>query len=257
MNASREARALLATLAPLADPARAEAEKRYLKSSLRFLGVSLPDLRRTTRAWLRANPGLVREDLVRLVIDLWRRPVHEARALAVLLLEARETILAPADLDLLEDLLRRSGTWAYVDAVAVHVAGPLVERHPRLAPLLDRWASDEDFWLRRSAMLALLLPLRRGDGDWKRFVRYADSMLDEREFFIRKAIGWVLREHGKIRPDRVAAFLEPRLARVSGVTLREAVKYLPGGRVGKTALRSSVPIRSNRDLSRRPKRGPR
>ena len=95
------------------------------------------------------------------------------------------------------------------------------------AAKLDLWAKDDDFWIRRSALLALLLPLRRGEGDWRRFVRYADGMLDEREFFIRKAIGWILRETSKRSPKRVADFLELRLARTSGVTFREAVKYLP------------------------------
>ncbi len=80
--------------------------------------------------------------------------------------------------------------------------------------------------MRRSALLALLLPLRRGEGDFERFSRYADAMLDEREFFIRKAIGWVLREASKKQPDRVYAWLEPRAGRASGITVREAVKYL-------------------------------
>lgn len=107
------------------------------------------------------------------------------------------------------------------------MAAPLVERHPTLAPTLDRWADDGDFWVRRTAMLALLPALRRGGGDFDRFARYADAMLEEREFFIRKAIGWVLREVGKRRPALVAEWLEPRVHRVSGVTFREAVKYLP------------------------------
>jgi 3-methyladenine DNA glycosylase AlkD len=59
-----------------------------------------------------------------------------------------------------------------------------------------------------------------------RFGRYADAMLDEKEFFIRKAIGWVLRETGKTRPDEVYEWLAPRIGRASGVTVREAVKYL-------------------------------
>ena len=88
--------------------------------------------------------------------------------------------------------------------------GPLVERYPELTGVLDRWAADPDFWIRRSALLSLLLPLRRGAGDFERFSRYADQMLDEREFFIRKAIGWVLRETAKQRPALVAAWLEPR-----------------------------------------------
>ena len=69
--------------------------------------------------------------------------------------------------------------------------------------------------------------LRRGSGDFGRFGRYADSMLEEREFFIRKAIGWVLRDTGRKRPELIAAWLEPRAERASGVTLREAVKPLP------------------------------
>ena len=75
-------------------------------------------------------------------------------------------------------------------------------------------------------MLALLRPLRKGEGDWERFVRYADATLHEKEFFVRKAIGWVLREVGKERPDRALAFVEPRVARISGVSIREAVKPL-------------------------------
>ena len=91
---------------------------------------------------------------------------------------------------------------------------------------LDRWAEDDDFWLRRSALLALLEALRRGGGDFPRFSRYADLMLEEKEFFIRKAIGWVLRDTARKRPDMVYEWLLPRAARASGVTLREAVKPL-------------------------------
>jgi DNA alkylation repair enzyme len=75
------------------------------------------------------------------------------------------------------------------------------------------------------ALLALLEPHKAGASP-KRFFRYADAMLDAREFFIRKAIGWVLREEGKRRPDEVYQWLAPRAGRASGVTVREAVKYL-------------------------------
>ncbi len=51
-------------------------------------------------------------------------------------------------------------------------------------------------------------------------------MLEEKEFFIRKAIGWVLRDTARKRPDMVCEWLLPRAARASGVTLREAVKPL-------------------------------
>jgi 3-methyladenine DNA glycosylase AlkD len=146
---------------------------------------------------------------------------------AVELLDDNASLLTPADAALIERMLRTARTWALVDGLASNVMGTLTERHPELTADLDRWAGDEDFWLRRSAMLALLVPLRRGEGDFDRFARYADGMLEEKAFFIRKAIGWILRDTAKRRPELVAAWLEPRAHRVSGVTMREAVKPLP------------------------------
>jgi 3-methyladenine DNA glycosylase AlkD len=134
--------------------------------------------------------------------------------------------LREADAALVERLIRQSATWALVDNLAAEVMGPLIERYPKLTRTLDRWSTDDDFWIRRSALLALLPALRRGDGDFQRFSRYADAMLDEREFFIRKAIGWVLRETGRRRPELVADWLAPRAARASGVTMKEALKPL-------------------------------
>jgi 3-methyladenine DNA glycosylase AlkD len=183
-------------------------------------------MRQIVRAVKRQHSGLDRERLVALVSILWKTPVFERRMVAVLLLEAFEPLLQPADITLLERLIRQSKTWAFVDELAVVITGPLVERSPELLRVLDRWAKDDDFWVRRSAMLGLLRPLRRGRGDFRRFARYADRMLEEREFFIRKSIGWVLRETGKPQPDMVYAWLLPRAARASGVTVREAVKYL-------------------------------
>jgi 3-methyladenine DNA glycosylase AlkD len=212
-----------------ADPERAIQEKCYLKSELAFIGVGTPVLRRTTREALRRVPDLDREFLLALVLTLWPRGVHELRAVALDALVARHRLLAPDDLRVVEALIRDSRSWAYVDALAVHVAGRLVERHGELVTTLDRWAGDADFWLRRAALLTLLEPLRRGGGDFAHFARLADAMLEEREFFIRKAIGWVLREVAKKRPQLVEGFLGPRMARVSALTLREAIKYLPAG----------------------------
>lgn len=206
---------------------RARQEKRYLKSDLEHLGADAAALRRVTGALLRAHPDLPREAVVELAEILWAEPVHERRAVAMLLLDGCVARLGPEEMGLLERLIRESRTWALVDDLAIHVAGPLVERHPRLGAVLDRWAWDPDFWLRRAALLALLLPLRRGEGDFARFSRYADAMLAEKEFFLRKAIGWVLRETSKKQPHKVYDWLRPRVARASGFTVREASKRLP------------------------------
>jgi 3-methyladenine DNA glycosylase AlkD len=83
--------------------------------------------------------------------------------------------------------------------------------------------------VRRAALLSQLRPLKQG-ASFDRFAGYADAMLDEREFFIRKAIGWVLRETAKHDPDVVFQWLAPRIDRASGVTVRDAVKYLDADR---------------------------
>jgi 3-methyladenine DNA glycosylase AlkD len=145
---------------------------------------------------------------------------------AVTLLERHRQLLTPADLPLLERLIRESRTWAYVDNLAGNVVGPLCVGAAGTGKVLDRWAQDPDFWVRRSALLSQLRPIRDG-APLDRFLRYADAMLGEKEFFIRKAIGWVLREAGKARPADAVAWLAPRTDRISGVAIREAVKYLP------------------------------
>ncbi len=214
-------------LRDLGTPERAAGTKAYLKSDLEFTGTTVPDTRSVIRSWCRARPGLTREELVATAGELWARPVFECRLAAVELLDARAALLQPGDAVMIERMLRTARTWALVDSLAEHVMGGLTERYPELTATLDRWASDDDFWLRRSAMLALLRPLRRGGGDFDRFSRYADQMLEEKEFFIRKAIGWILRDTAKRRPALVAGWLAPRAHRASGVTIREAVKPLP------------------------------
>jgi 3-methyladenine DNA glycosylase AlkD len=224
---SRAARGVSAALRRKGDPKRAIEEKRYLKSDLKFIGMSVWDIRGVAKAFAGDHPNLRRSEVIALARELWGEPVFERRMAAVELLRFFGDRLQARDVSLIERLIRESKTWALVDVLAPAVTGPLVERFPELGTTLDRWAKDDDFWLRRSALLALLEPLRRGDGDFERFGRYADGMLEEREFFVRKAIGWILRETSKKRPGLVYRWLKPRVKRASGVTVREAVKYLP------------------------------
>jgi 3-methyladenine DNA glycosylase AlkD len=211
----------------VATAGRAEQEKRYLKSDLEFWGATVWQIEREVNA-LSAELGQIPHDeLMSLVEVLWSAPVHERRMAAVMFLERGVTLLDVDDLPTIERLIRASKTWALVDGLAADVVGGIVEREPLAAGVvLDRWADDGDFWVRRASLLAELRPIRRG-APLAVFLARADRLLDEREFFIRKAIGWVLREAGKKRSDEVAAWLAPRTHRASGVTMREAVKYLP------------------------------
>ena len=214
-------------MAAVGTPERAIQEKRYLKSQLTFLGATVWQIRAEVKATVRVAPTPDHDRLLALAEALWSKPVFERRMAATVLLELRTDLLSAEDLPLIERLVRESLTWALVDGLAADVVGAILATDPDLTTsVLDRWSTDGDFWIRRSALLAWLRPLRHG-ASLDRFLAYADAMLDEKEFFIRKAIGWVLREVGKRRPAEVTAWLAPRTGRASGVTMREAVKYLP------------------------------
>ena len=206
---------------------RSVKERAYLKSEVEHYGTSVPVIRRVTTQMVRSHRPFDHATMVELVDQLWSREVHELRMAAVEALNLEAALLTVDDVPLLERLLRESRTWALVDGLSASVVGQLVERYPDdLAPVLDRWSEDDDVWIRRSALLANLVALRRGEGDFERFGRIADRLLDDPEFWIRKAIGWVLRDTSRKRPELVAAWLLPRAGRASALTVREAVKYL-------------------------------
>src|SRR5688500_1139225 len=211
---------------------RATGEKAYLKSDLDFTGTLVSDTREEVKR-LAAGLALDHDRLIELTSELWSRPVFERRLAAIMFLQRSPRLISVGDVPLLERIVRESRTWAVVDYLAVDVLGRLVDSDPAAAtPIMDRWALDDDFWVRRASLLAELRPIRRGAA-LDRFLGRAESMIEETEFFIRKAIGWVLREAGRRRPDDVASWLRPRTHRASGVTMREAVKYLPPHEAGR------------------------
>lgn len=246
MDATRLIRRIDAELRALGDPERAVGEKRYLKSDLAFYGCRLGDMRRLAKSFFRTE-RLGHSDLVELVPVLWAEPVFERRIFAVLLLELHAHELGPRDLPLIEGLIRESKTWALVDVLAGDVVSAIAREH-RVKQKLDRWARDDDFWIRRASLLAELKPLKDG-APFAPFGARADAMLDETEFFIRKAIGWVLREMSKRRPAEVYEWISPRTHRASGVTMREVVKYMPA----EQADRLMAAYKAGRPVSASPK----
>ena len=175
---------------------RAESEKRYLKSELSFLGATLGQIRAAVREM---TPPIDHDELVALADELWSKPMFERRMAATVLLERGTDRLSAADLPLIERLVRESKTWA-LDGLSSDAVSRLVARDPdEMTPTLDRWATDADFWVRRASLLAELRPIRKGQ-PLDRILARAEPMLEEREFFIRKAIGWVLREAGRGAP---------------------------------------------------------
>jgi len=208
-------------------PARAKNDRAYLKSDLLFYGATVPQIRGAAGDFLRAHPDLGRAELRAIVSALYGTHRYEYRSVSIALLGRYASLLRESDLPWLVGLVRASDTWAHVDWLAADIIGGVVERYPGSLRRLPAWAKDDSFWVRRTALLAQLRVLSHGGGDFDLFARLAAGMLGEREFFIRKAIGWILREVSKKRPELVYRFLREHRDAVSGLSLREGAKYLP------------------------------
>lgn len=214
-------------LKELGEPERATQEKRYLKSPFKFYGVSVWKLRSIAKDFRRENRAISKEALWELCRALWQGEFHEERALAMLLLEEYGALLDYSDMPSLERMLRESVNWDQVDQISVHLVGAVLEKDGRALEHLKRWSKDPNFWMRRAALLSQLLLFRDGKGDKGLFYSFADGMLEEKEFFIRKAIGWVLREMSKVEAEEVFRFVVEHQERMAGVTFREATRKLP------------------------------
>jgi 3-methyladenine DNA glycosylase AlkD len=216
---------LRARLEELGTPERAAGEQAYLKSSVHHVGVRVPEVRREVKALLRS--GFTHDELFALADELWSRPVHEHRLAAIELLHGSPALVTAADLPWIEAHLRACRTWALVDPLAGWVVASLAVREPdAVLPVLDRWVTDTDFWIRRSAVLSLRALLARGL-EIDRCFGYADRLLPEREFFIRKVLGWVLRELAATHPHDVSDWLFEHMSEMNLVTLREPLRRLP------------------------------
>ena len=226
MTPQQFAKAVEQALMPLADEVRAEGMKAYLLNQFEFLGLPAPARRTAVKEigkvkWQSAADVLAAAEL------LWQKPEREYRYTAVDLLRQHSAQLSVNDLPALRALLLREPWWETVDglsAVIGEVMHASVQQKPDAAKVMDVWLKHTSFWVRRSAMLHQLG--WRSDTDTKRLFRYAQHLANEREFFIRKAIGWALRDYARWNPHAVSEFLVQHRTYLSGLTVREAAKYL-------------------------------
>lgn len=234
MNIESEIAAFRQQLQALADPHRAEGEKAYLKSPLDFYGLTVPALDRIASQWSKEHRQTGITDVVALAGRLWDSTYHEEKSLAIMLLQHRRKELTLEHIPLVEKMIGEATTWAHLDEIAVHLVGSLIDNDPRTLACLPVWAQSDNFWVRRAAILAQLPQFRRGQGDFDLFARLAVPMFREGEqwskeerFFIRKAIGWVLRELSKANPELVYEFVRQHRHEMPGLTFREATRRLP------------------------------
>ena len=206
------------------DPSRAEGMSAYMKNRFPFLGISSPDRRRLAQMALAGLARPTQEDLLEFSRACWRRPEREYQYAAIDQLRRATKRLSKGFLTELRWMIVTKPWWDSCDPLSGTVVGGIVRRYPEAASTMEEWILDDTLWLRRAALLHQLK--WKEDCDQERLFRFCRLTMEEKDFFIRKAIGWALRQHARVAPEEVSRFLTENRDRLSGLSFREAAKHL-------------------------------
>jgi len=219
-------------LAQVADPAKAPGMQAYMKSALPYRGVAAPEQQRLFRAVFADHPLSGRGDWTDTALELWRAAVYREERYAAIALTGHRLyrpFQTPDVLPLYEEMVVDGAWWDYVDAVAIHRIEPLVAAYPQvLGPVMRRWSTDADRWRRRTAITCQVGA--KGAADLDLLYAVIEPNLGDPDFFIRKGIGWALRQYAWSDPDEVERYVGTQGSRLSGLSRREALKNITESR---------------------------
>ena len=218
-----------AALVARADPERALGQQRYMKSSMPYFGLTSPQLKTALGPLLR-YPGLAmgsREQWEATIRALWDGATHREQWYAAIALARHRPYRTWVDSDampLWESLIRAGAWWDVVDDIATHLVRDTVLAHPTVEGLRMRdWAGSDSLWVRRAAIICQVGARDRLDQHLLSDV--IEPNIDDPDFFSRKAIGWALRDHARVDPAWVRAFVDAHPG-LSGLSRREALRHL-------------------------------
>jgi len=226
MSAARDD--LIARLEAAGDPTRAPGQQDYMKSDMPFHGVRVPEVRKIAKAVATDHPFRDRAEWEATVLEIWRQATHREQMYAATDIAAHKPYRGWLDgeaLAMVEEMIVSGAWWDHVDALATNHMGLMLAQDPTVVrPVMWRWATDENLWRRRTSIIGQLK--FKADTDLELLFHAIESSIPSREFFLRKAIGWALREYAKTDPDEVIAFVDRHEDRLSGLSKREALKHL-------------------------------
>ncbi|CAJ62684.1 MULTISPECIES: DNA alkylation repair protein [Frankia] len=217
-----------AALAGAADPAKAPGMQAYMKSDMPYRGVPKPARERVLRPVFAARTLPDLASWTATVLAIWRDAAYREERYAAIDLtghRAYRPYQRAQTLDLYEEMITTGAWWDYVDEIAARRIGPLLAVDPAaIRPVMLRWSRDGDLWRRRTSIICQLSFTTATDLE----LLYAciDANLDDRDFFIRKAIGWALRQYARTDPAEVRRFVGARGQALSSLSRREALKNI-------------------------------
>lgn len=220
--------AVRVALADAADPARAPAMRAYMKSEMPYRGVPKPRREQALRPVFAARTLPDQAGWAATVLALWRGAEYREERYAAVDLTGHRAYRAyqrAETLDIYEEMIIAGAWWDYVDEIASRRVGPLLAADPAaIRPVMLRWSRDGDRWRRRTSIICQLS--FKAATDLELLYSCIDANLDDRDFFIRKAIGWALRQFAWTNPTEVRRFVTARGDALSPLSRREALKNI-------------------------------
>ncbi len=189
-----------------ADAKVAKGQKAYMKDQFEFYGITAPERKRIQQPFLNKNNLPEKNELERLVKKLWQLPQREYQMFGQELVDKYSRKLAKDDIALLEYMITFKSWWDTVDFIAARIVGNYFKLYPELRKkIVTKWLKSGNIWLQRSALLFQLK--YKAELDTALLSHCVQQLLGSKEFFINKAIGWILREYSKTNPEWVWKFV--------------------------------------------------
>ena len=206
-----------------ADPEIAAGQRAYMKDQFPFFGIKMPQRRALQRPFLAKASLPSQDEVTRLVQAFWQKSEREYHYFAQELLAKYTGRCEPEDIVLFEYMITHNAWWDTVDFIASKLIGPYFRQYPEQRdPQIDAWLASDNIWLQRTCLLFQLH--YKSHLDQQLLTRVIHHLLGSKEFFINKAIGWILREYSKTNPEWVRHFVGH--TSLAPLSYREAVRVL-------------------------------
>lgn len=214
-------------MAAAADPGRAPGMQAYMKSTMPYHGLKSARVDEICKRVFAEQRFASCREWSAAILDLWRTArFREERYAAIRLVWLKEhrDCWSPGLMPMLEEMIVTGAWWDYVDSLA-QVVGELLRSHPKqIRPVMRAWSKDPNLWKRRVSIICQVSFKR--DTDLRLLYANIQPNLADRDFFIRKAIGWALRAYAWTDPKEVARYVRARESELSGLSRREALKNI-------------------------------
>lgn len=199
--------------------------KSYMKNLFEFYGVKSPLRKEILRTHTKSYPVPEGDKLKELVTLMWEDPHRELQYAAMDLMAKKTRKMDNSWFSFFENLILTKSWWDTVDWIAPNGSGRLFQKYPKqILPITNRWNSSDNIWLQRSSIIFQLKYRHETDFDLMKV--YILEHASSKEFFVRKASGWAIRQYSKYNPLAVSDFIGEHKDQLSGLTIREGLKWL-------------------------------